>query len=469
VTLADPHSTPWRRRYALAAAITDVGATIAAVLVYGLLGRAPHGRVLGIGLAVLLLTTVCLMISRAWALDAAGDGAREFVRLLRGFLGCAVAIGLIILAAGLDYGRPWVFAVLPAAAALAVLGRLWLHLDLRRRRRHGHAMAKVLAVGTVAGVTEMIQRTRRVPQHGWRVDGVCTPDGAGPDDTSYVEGVHVVGHLDAVPALARSGQFDVVSVGRAPGWSTSRLRRLAWELEGTGTELAVDPGLMEITGPRLHIANLDGLPLLRLSHPSFGGAARLIKGVVDRVGALVGLLLLSPVLLGIALAVQRDGGPVFFRQRRVGVGGKEFRMIKFRSMVVDAEARLAELQDRNEGFGLMFKMREDPRITRIGAVLRRYSLDELPQLFNVLAGSMSLVGPRPPLPREVEGYANDARRRLLVKPGMTGLWQVSGRSDLSWEETVRLDLRYVENWTMGLDVQILIRTVTAIFRGSGAY
>jgi exopolysaccharide biosynthesis polyprenyl glycosylphosphotransferase len=298
---------------------------------------------------------------------------------------------------------------------------------------------------------------------------VCTPAGAGRHGASYVEDVHVVGDLDAVPALARSGQFDVVSVGRAPGWTATRLRRLAWELEETGVALAVDPGLMEVTGPRLHVASVDGLALLRLSHPTFDGLPWLLKGAVDRVGALVGLVVLAPLLLVIAVAVKLDGGPVFFRQRRVGVGGREFRMVKFRSMVIDAEARLAALRAADEGNGVLFKMRRDPRVTRVGAVLRRYSLDELPQLFNVLTGAMSLVGPRPPLPREVAGYAHDARRRLLVKPGMTGLWQVSGRSDLSWEETVRLDLRYVENWSMALDAQILVRTVRALVRGEGAY
>jgi exopolysaccharide biosynthesis polyprenyl glycosylphosphotransferase len=466
---AVPTAPHWRRRYALTAAVSDLAATVTAVIVYGLLGNASNDLVLSVGLVVVLLTSGCLAVSRAWAPDAMGAGARELARLLRGFLGSAVAIGLIILAMGLSYGRPWVFAVLPAAAALATLGRLWLRHDLRRRRRSGHAMATVLAVGTVEGVTEMIHRTRRVPQHGWRVDGVCTPNGIGASGAAHVEEVHVVGDLDAVPELARSGRFDVVSVGQAPGWSTSRLRGLAWQLEGTGTELAVDPGLMEISGPRLHIASLDGLPLLRLTHPTFDGLPWLLKGVVDKVGALFLLLALLPVLVLIAAAVKRDGGPVFFRQRRVGVGGQEFRMVKFRSMVVDAEARLAELEVADEGNGMMFKMKRDPRVTRIGAILRRYSLDELPQLFNVLGGSMSLVGPRPPLPREVEGYANDARRRLLVKPGMTGLWQVSGRSDLSWEETVRLDLRYVENWSMALDAQIIARTVQAMVRGDGAY
>ncbi|MCO1658257.1 sugar transferase [Pseudonocardia humida] len=441
-------ATPARRRlrHALAAASTDTTAVCAAVLSYALLGGAPHGRVLGVGVVVVLLTAACLALSRAWDVDAAGAGSGGFARLLRGFLTAAATIAMVVLAAGLDGARPWVFAVLPTAAGLAVLGRLWLRSELHRRRRTGRAMARVLAVGDVEGVAGLVRRTRRAPEHGWAVHGVCTPAGMGPRCTSFVEEVRVVGDLDSVPALARSGQFDVVWIGRAPGWTTTRLRGMARELEGTGVELAVDPELVEVIGPRLHVARVDGPPLLRLSHPASDGPARLLKGGLDRVGALVALALLSPVLLVIAVLVKLDGGPVFVRQRRVGVGGRGFRMVRFRSTAVDAGAR----------------------VTRVGAVLRRCSLDELPQLFNVLAGTMSLVGPRPPLPREVAGYADDARRRLLVKPGMTGLWQVSGRSDLSWEESVRLDLRYVENWTMALDARILARTVHAMVRGGGA-
>jgi lipopolysaccharide/colanic/teichoic acid biosynthesis glycosyltransferase len=192
-----------------------------------------------------------------------------------------------------------------------------------------------------------------------------------------------------------------------------------------------------------------------------------VKAVLDVVAALVLVLVLLPLLLVVAGLVALDGGPVFFRQTRVGRDGREFRMIKFRSMVVDAEARLADLA--GDGSGPLFKMRRDPRITRAGAVLRRYSLDELPQLFNVVAGTMSLVGPRPALPREVATYNAIARRRLAVKPGLTGLWQVSGRSDLSWDASIALDLRYVGQWTPGLDLKILARTARAVVGGRGAY
>jgi exopolysaccharide biosynthesis polyprenyl glycosylphosphotransferase len=248
------------------------------------------------------------------------------------------------------------------------------------------------------------------------------------------------------------------------------LRQLSWQLEGTGIELLVAPGLIEVAGPRLHIRPFEGLPLLAVEQPRFEGWRRVVKGGVDRVVAGVALIVLAPVLLAIAIAVRADtSGPVLYRQERVGLGGRPFTMLKFRSMVVDADRQVDQLRDANISDGLLFKMREDPRVTHVGRWLRRLSLDELPQLLNVLGGSMSLVGPRPPLPVEVARYDSSVSRRLLVKPGLTGLWQVSGRSDLPWEEAVRLDLRYVENWSLATDLLIIGKTARAVLSRSGAY
>jgi exopolysaccharide biosynthesis polyprenyl glycosylphosphotransferase len=228
---------------------------------------------------------------------------------------------------------------------------------------------------------------------------------------------------------------------------------------------------MEVAGPRMHMRPFIGLPLLHVEEPEFTGSKRLVKEVVDRLGAGLVLLAAAPVLLAIALAVRLDSpGPVLFRQIRIGRDGREFSMLKFRTMVVDAEQQRAALLGLNESAdGLLFKIADDPRVTRAGRLLRRLSLDELPQLLNVLGGQMSLVGPRPPLPDEVALYDDSVRRRLLVKPGLTGLWQVSGRSDLTWEESVRLDLRYVENWSLLLDLMILWKTGSAVIRARGAY
>lgn len=255
-----------------------------------------------------------------------------------------------------------------------------------------------------------------------------------------------------------------------PELDGAALRRLAWELERYDTDLIVASSLVDVAGSRTTIRPVDGLPLLHVEHPRLSGGARVVKELVDRVGALVLLVLLAPLLVALAVWIRWDSpGPALFRQVRVGRGGRRFVIYKFRTMQVDAEQRLAELRHLNEHDGVLFKIRNDPRVTRAGRWLRRFSLDELPQLINVLKGQMSLVGPRPPLPDEVARYPADARRRLAVKPGMTGLWQVSGRADLPWEEAVRLDLWYVENWSLTLDLVILLRTLTAVYRASGAY
>jgi exopolysaccharide biosynthesis polyprenyl glycosylphosphotransferase len=269
--------------------------------------------------------------------------------------------------------------------------------------------------------------------------------------------------------VVRSGA-DTVAVLPCSEIDAVSLRRLAWELEKTGTDLCVAPSLLDVAGPRTTIRPTAGLTLLHVDHPQLSGARQVFKGMFDRFVALVALMLLSPLMLAFAAAIRlSDGGPALFIQTRVGKHGKVFRIYKFRTMVVDAEARLAGLRAHNEHDGVLFKMRRDPRITAIGARLRKYSIDELPQLFNVVRGEMSLVGPRPALPDETARYADHVRRRLVVKPGLTGMWQVNGRSNLSWEESVRLDLRYVENWSFALDLQILWKTISVLLRGSGAY
>ena len=247
------------------------------------------------------------------------------------------------------------------------------------------------------------------------------------------------------------------------------LRRLAWQLEGSGVDLVVAPQLTDIAGPRVHIRPVEGLPLLYVEEPTLSGVGWLFKNLLDRFVAALGLLLFSPVMVAVAIGIRAgDKGPVFFRQRRVGREGKIFSVWKFRTMYVDAEERRATLVDQNESDGLFFKIRDDPRVTPFGRFLRASSLDELPQLINVLLGEMSLVGPRP-LPAEDGDYLGDVRRRLLVRPGITGLWQVSGRSDLSWDDAVRLDLYYVDNWSLTFDLTIMWKTIGVVLRSKGAY
>jgi len=280
----------------------------------------------------------------------------------------------------------------------------------------------------------------------------------------------VVGSFRNILDAAAAVSADTVAVTGSGELTARRLRRLGWQMEGTGIDLVLAPALTDVAGPRIHTRPIAGLPLIHVESPEFSGGRKALKGFVDRAVATFALFLVAPIFLGLAIAIKLDSkGPVFFRQKRVGRHGREFRVFKFRSMVVDADSMQASLSGHNETDGLMFKMRRDPRVTRIGRVLRKWSLDELPQLVNVFIGDMSLVGPRPPLPTEVAWYDDDVARRLLVKPGITGLWQVSGRSDLSWEDGIRLDLYYVENWSLATDLTILWKTVFAVIRSRGAY
>jgi exopolysaccharide biosynthesis polyprenyl glycosylphosphotransferase len=249
------------------------------------------------------------------------------------------------------------------------------------------------------------------------------------------------------------------------------LRRLSWEIEGTGVAMVVAPALLDVAGPRISVRPVAGLPLLHVEEPELSGVRQVLKVSVEWVFATVAFLLALPVLVVLAGLVRWDSvGAPLFRQTRVGKHGREFTVYKLRTMRADAESLLDSLRERNEvGDGLLFKIREDPRVTRVGKYLRKWSLDELPQLWNVVRGDMALVGPRPPLPGEVALYGAEVARRLLVRPGITGLWQVSGRSNLSWDDSVRLDLYYVENWSLALDAMIVWKTVFAIFRKDGAY
>jgi exopolysaccharide biosynthesis polyprenyl glycosylphosphotransferase len=465
-------TTHWESRYRWAVIGSDLLAIVLAVLVVGGLAVPRHGAPIWpvpLDLAVLtvLVVTAGMALNRGWHPSVLGQGAEEFRRLGKGLAAALVILALGGLAGGLRDMRPWVFAVVPAIAVLAVAQRYQLRRFLHRARKAGRCLLPVLVAGGSDTVLDLINRTRSAPHIGWRVEAACT---TGSSLGSDIDGVPVVGGLHDLARHVRRGGYRIVAVTADAYWTPSRLRQLAWDLEGSDTEMVVAPVLMEIAGPRVHVTGVLGMPMLRVAAPVFTGGRRMIKEMVDRIGATLLLLAFSPLLIAISLAVAVDSrGSVFYTQRRVGKDGREFTIIKFRTMVRDAHALRADLVGANEGAGLLFKMRRDPRVTRVGSVLRRWSIDELPQLFNVVAGSMSLVGPRPPLPDESAKYDSDVRRRLLVKPGVTGLWQVSGRSDLSWDEAVRLDLRYVEDWSLALDAVILWKTLRAVFSGDGAY
>ncbi|MFF7316474.1 sugar transferase [Streptomyces albogriseolus] len=464
----------WEHRYRRTVITSDTVATAVVVAgignFFGVRDAADWHEKWGIlAFGTWLLVLGALAVSRSWAPTVLGQGAEEFRRLGRSLFMATVVLALGGIALTSRNIKLWIFVAVPAIAFVTMTMRYLLRLWLHRQRKEGRCLRPVLAAGSPDTVRDLIARTRKYPHLGWRVDAVCTTDGPGLDG-GRLDGVPVVGRLADVADHVRRDGYRVVAVTPDPHWSPDRLQRLSWNLEGSDAEMVVAPVLMEVAGPRLHVDAVLGIPLLRVSMPAFTGGRRAVKGVVDRLGATVLLVLFAPLMLLVALLVATDSrGGVFYRQRRVGKDGLEFTILKFRTMVPDADRARAALTGLNEGAGPLFKMRRDPRVTRIGAVLRRYSLDELPQLFNVLTGSMSLVGPRPPLPEECASYGPDIRRRLKVKPGLTGLWQISGRSDLSWEEAVRLDLRYVEDWSLALDTVILWKTLRAVIQGQGAY
>ncbi len=399
----------------------------------------------------------------------AGVGNEEYRRLVTASLVAGACVAIVSYAVQLDIARGYVAVAFPLGLLLLALERKVVRTVLARRRARGERLQDVLLVGDGADVRYVGRRIAATPVAGYRVAGVVTDcDAVGSTIDLGPQRVPVVGRIDEVLDRAASGGVSAVVVAGAVPGGHERLRRLGWQLEEHGVELVVSSPLADIAAGRVHERPVDGLPLMHVETPDY--RRRFGKRLLDVVGAGVGLLVLAPVLAVIALAIRLDdGGPVLFRQTRVGRGGRDFSILKFRTMCVDAEARMATLESSNEGAGPLFKMKDDPRVTRVGAFLRRTSLDELPQLWNVLTGSMSLVGPRPALPREVAVYEDFADRRLLVTPGITGLWQVSGRSDLDWAEGVRLDLHYVENWSFLHDLVILARTIPSVLRSRGAY
>lgn len=418
-----------------------------------------------VSVALVVGWLVALRLQNAYDGRVVGHGVHEYRQVFHASLWLFAALAITAFAFKLDFARGYVLLAFPLGTMLLLVGRWAARQWLVRQRRAGRLSDRVLLVGDREQVASLVVALRRAPDAGYNVLGACVDHAR----AGTVAGIPVLGPESEVLVQAHELQVDVVAVSSSAGLGPTGLRQLGWALEGTDIDLVVAPGIMDVAGPRVLTRPVQGLPLIHVEAPTFAGPQLVLKAIMDRVGALVAIVLFAPVLAAVAVAVRlEDGGPILFAQERVGRDGELFRMFKFRSMVPDAETRLPELLDANEACGPLFKVRQDPRVTTTGSFIRRYSLDELPQLLNVLRGEMSLVGPRPPLPREVAEYEDDARRRLLVKPGMTGLWQINGRSDLSWEESVRLDLYYVENWTPVLDLMIMWRTAQVVVRpGSG--
>jgi exopolysaccharide biosynthesis polyprenyl glycosylphosphotransferase len=465
----------WHRGYAAVLLVLDYAAVVLADLTATTqLDQANSGFQHNAGL---FHAMVYVLLPVAWLIVLWGNGAYdrrflgigtdEFKRVARASLMVAAVVSFTAFSLKAQVSRLSVAVALVGAAFYITLLRYLARRVLHLVRRRGIATHRMLLVGTLNETLEVYSAVTRNPSAGMIPVGIHLTEGY-PAPRHLDTPVPVHAGREIVPLVLEMGA-DTVAVCGSASAEPGELRRLAWQLEGTGVDLIVAPQLTDIAGPRVHIRPVEGLPLLYVEEPTLSGVAWLVKNLLDRVVAALGLIVTLPLLVAVALAIKlSDRGPVFFRQRRVGREGKTFSVWKFRTMYVDAEERLAALVDQNESDGLLFKIRNDPRVTPVGRFLRASSLDELPQLVNVLLGEMSLVGPRP-LPAEDGDFLGDVRRRLLVRPGITGLWQVSGRSDLSWDDAVRLDLYYVDNWSLTFDLTILWRTVGVVLRTKGAY
>jgi exopolysaccharide biosynthesis polyprenyl glycosylphosphotransferase len=442
------------------------------ILRFGTYGGQPYLRnYLLLTLILPLAWIVSLAVNRTYESRHLFVGTDEYARVFRSGIGLTAALAVVSFSFDLRLARGYVIIALPLATLADIGARYVFRQMLHRSWARGERLNRVILVGHERALVDMTRRLRYERHHGLGVVGACLPPGLSTE--RYVPGLPpIYGTFDEVASVVGRLNADTVVVLACPEIDGVGLRRLAWQLERDDTDLIVASTLVDVAGDRTTIRPVDGLPMLHVEHPRLKGSARLVKEIFDRVGALLLLIVAMPPLAVIATMVMfspGSRGPAIFRQERVGKNGRPFILFKFRTMHVNAEARLAELRQLSDTDGQLFKMHNDPRVTSVGRWLRRFSLDEVPQLVNVVRGDMSLVGPRPPLAAEVAGYPADMRRRLVVKPGLTGLWQVSGRSDLSWEESIRLDLTYVENWSLTMDLAILARTVNAVVRSAGAY
>jgi exopolysaccharide biosynthesis polyprenyl glycosylphosphotransferase len=414
------------------------------------------------GLVLVWMMVLHLIDSRSHRV--VGTGMAEYRRVVDASFRLFGFIAIFAFLLKVDVARGFLLISLPAGV-LALIAERWLWRQwLIRQRRRGAYSARVLLVGSAQSVAHIASELQRMPEAGYSVVGACVPTGK-VADTIPGTTIPIMGNVNTVERALRVTGADTVAVTSTDDLPPMKVKQISWQLEAGRQHLVLAPSIVDIAGPRLHTRPVAGLPLIHVETPRFSGGQRLVKRMVDLVVSVIGVIAISPILAFLAVTVRlTSSGPVLFRQKRVGLRGREFTMLKFRSMVVNAEEILPQLlsEQRDVGNEVLFKMKDDPRVTPIGRIMRKFSLDELPQLFNVIAGSMSLVGPRPPLPSEVERYADHVHRRFLAKPGITGLWQVSGRSTLSWEESVRLDLSYVENWSLMGDVVIVLKTARAV-------
>lgn len=428
--------------------------------------QAPYSFYLPLQWAYVALTILFMALNGEYAARRGGNWLSELYRIANAATTVAVLlITYSFLFQPLLYSRLMLIQAVFITISLLGAWRLGRRLVQANLRRRGLGLARVLVVGA-GEVGRAVMRNIMVhPELGYRVVGFVDDD---PGKTELGR-FKRLGALDDVEDLLAREHVDEVII-TLPWMYQRKILALVRACARRHVRARVVPDMFQLALNQLDVDDIGGLPLIGVKEPGTPGLARVVKRLLDVAGAMLVLGVLGVPMLIVAALIKLDSpGPALFTQTRVGKNGQTFLIYKFRSMYVDAEARLAELKARNEASGPLFKIKDDPRITGVGRWLRRLSIDELPQIINVLRGEMSLVGPRPGLPHEVAQYQPWQRERLSVTPGMTGLWQVSGRSELTFDEMCLLDIYYIENWSLGLDVQILLRTPARVLFGSGAY
>lgn len=411
-----------------------------------------------------------LAIFRTRSTPLLGVGTREYKRVLNASVLYFGIVAIVFVLMPVAEPRTMFLVALPAGTAGLLASRWSWRRWLNHQRHFGNYLSRAIVVGDRVDVAYVARELERTSSAAFSVVGAAVFDDAELPVSGLTHTVPIVAHPDRVAEAVGRLDADSVIVASTSRDDVDYIRDLSWKLEAQGTSLVVAPRLTNVAGSRIQYRAVDGLPLLHVDLARYEGVRFVMKRAFDVAVSALALLLLVPFMLVIAVAVRLDSdGPALFRQERVGKDGSTFSMLKFRSMVHTAEQDLESLLEQSEGAGVLFKLKNDPRVTRVGAFLRAHSLDELPQFINVLRGEMSIVGPRPPLQREVQKYEQHVHRRLYIRPGITGMWQVNGRSDLDWEESVRLDLYYVENWTLYTDLSIVWRTFRVLFRPVGAY
>ncbi|WP_022883440.1 sugar transferase [Glaciibacter superstes] len=475
-----PSGLRWARRYRTRLRVTDICIVIAAVLLALFVRFGALHIPASVGALQPRYWAVSALIVITWVLALAafhtrdsrvvGVGATEYKQVVTASMVAFGLLAITFLALQVDIIRGHFVLALPLGIAGLVLSRWLWRKWLLHQRVFGHYLARVIVVGDRDDVAYVVRQIDLKSGAAYDVVGAALEPGDAAAVAASGHVVPVVSDLDHVAQAATSLSVDTVIVAGQPTGGSQFIRNLGWNLESTSAELVLSSRLTDVAGPRIHFRPVEGLPLIHVEIPHFDGAKHVLKRTLDVGASALSLVVLAPVLIAIGLFIKLDSpGPMLFSQQRCGRNGDSFRMLKFRSMVQTAEDDLAGLQGQNQASGLLFKIRNDPRVTRVGRFIRKYSLDELPQLWNVLVGEMSLVGPRPPLPQEVERYESHVRRRLYIKPGLTGMWQINGRSNLSWEDSVRLDLYYVENWSLTGDLMIIWRTFKTVIKPAGAY